>query len=191
MKSRRASVRIESGLDRVDGAVQLLEDEWRRHGDVHLESFWAEQNRTGAVGAVDSVGGACRTRQNGPPTPFRRRAEADGCGIPRSVSRAWRGRQPGAEPGLRGVLPLRGARRQRGRRFVLRPLSGLEKLARVAAPVSSADQPGGGSAPKRCRGSRRRARHSRNFSSYRFWARGDVAGLPGQRPFAGGQDTSP
>ena len=55
MKSRRASVRIESGLDRVDGAVQMLEDEWRRHGDVHLESFWAEQNRTGAVGAVDSV----------------------------------------------------------------------------------------------------------------------------------------
>ncbi len=55
MKSRRASVCIESGLDCVDGAVQMLEDEWRRHGDVHLESFWAEQNRTGAVGAVDSV----------------------------------------------------------------------------------------------------------------------------------------
>jgi serine/threonine protein kinase len=56
MKSRRASVRIDGGLDRVDRAVQLLEDEWRIHGDVHLESFWAEQNRTGAVGAVDSVG---------------------------------------------------------------------------------------------------------------------------------------
>ena len=56
MKSRRASVRIDSGLDRVDSAVQMLEDEWRRHGDVHLESFWAEQNRMGAVGAVDSVG---------------------------------------------------------------------------------------------------------------------------------------
>ena len=52
MKSRRASVRIDCGLDRVDRAVQLLEDEWRRHGDVHLESFWAEQNRTGAVGPV-------------------------------------------------------------------------------------------------------------------------------------------
>jgi serine/threonine protein kinase len=56
MKSRRASVRIESGSECVDFAVQMLEDEWRRHGDVHLESFWAEQNRKGAVGAADSVG---------------------------------------------------------------------------------------------------------------------------------------
>jgi len=56
MKSRRASVRIESGLNRVDRAVQLLEDEWRKHGDVHLESFWAQQNRTGAVGSFDSGG---------------------------------------------------------------------------------------------------------------------------------------
>jgi serine/threonine protein kinase len=53
MKSRRASVRIDCGLDRVDRAVQLLEDEWRRHGDVHLESFWAAQNRSGAAGAAD------------------------------------------------------------------------------------------------------------------------------------------
>ncbi len=56
MKSRCASARIESGLNRVDRAVQLLEDEWRRHGDVHLESFWAEQNRTGTAGSFDSVG---------------------------------------------------------------------------------------------------------------------------------------
>ena len=55
MKSRRVSVRIDCGPDRVDRAVQLLEDEWRRHGDVHLESFWAAQNRTGAVGSVDSM----------------------------------------------------------------------------------------------------------------------------------------
>ncbi len=55
MKSRRASVRIDCGLDSVDSAVRMLEDEWRRHGDVHLESFWADQNRMGAVGAVDSV----------------------------------------------------------------------------------------------------------------------------------------
>ncbi len=54
MKSRCASVRIESGLNRVDRAVQLLEDEWRKHGDVHLESFWAQQDRTG--GSYDSVG---------------------------------------------------------------------------------------------------------------------------------------
>ena len=56
MKSRRASVRIDGGLDSVDSAVRMLEDEWRRHGDVHLESFWADQNRMRAVGAVDSVG---------------------------------------------------------------------------------------------------------------------------------------
>jgi serine/threonine protein kinase len=57
MKSRRASVRIDCGPDRVDRAVQMLEDEWRRHGDVHLESFWAAQNRTtGAAGFADSVG---------------------------------------------------------------------------------------------------------------------------------------
>ncbi len=55
MKSRLASVRMERGLDRVDSAVQMLEDEWRRHGDVHLESFWAEQRRTGAVRGVDPV----------------------------------------------------------------------------------------------------------------------------------------
>ena len=57
MNSRLASVRVWSGPDRVDRAVQLLEDEWQRHGDVHLESFWAEQNRTGAVGSVDELGG--------------------------------------------------------------------------------------------------------------------------------------
>ena len=51
-----ASVRIESGLDCVDSAVRMLEDEWQRHGDVHLESFWAEQNRRTAVGGVDSLG---------------------------------------------------------------------------------------------------------------------------------------
>ncbi len=56
MKSRRASVRIDSGLNCVDSAVRMLEDEWRRHGDVHLESFWAEQNRPVADGGVDSLG---------------------------------------------------------------------------------------------------------------------------------------
>jgi hypothetical protein len=55
MKSRPASVCVSSGPNRVDRAVQLLEDEWRRHGDVHLESFWAEQDLTGAVGPEESV----------------------------------------------------------------------------------------------------------------------------------------
>ena len=56
MNLRLASVRIPSGLDCVDSAVQSLEDEWLKRGDVHLESFWAEQNRTRAVGPVESMG---------------------------------------------------------------------------------------------------------------------------------------
>ena len=45
MKSRFASVRAAGGLDRVDRAVQLLEDEWQRHGDVQLERFWKQEQR--------------------------------------------------------------------------------------------------------------------------------------------------
>ena len=40
MKSRLASVRAAGGLDRVNRAVQLLEDEWQQHGEVQLEHFW-------------------------------------------------------------------------------------------------------------------------------------------------------
>ena len=129
MKSRRASVRIDSGLDRVDRAVQLLEDEWRRHGDVHLESFWAEQNRTGAVGAVDSVGVLVELVK----ADLRRRFDAGQ--RPTAAEYLERfpelgvRRQPGAELGVRGILPLRGVRRRRRRRVVLRPIPGLEKLA--------------------------------------------------------------
>jgi serine/threonine protein kinase len=43
MKSRVASARAIDGLDRVDCAVQLLEEEWRRHGDVPLERFWGKE----------------------------------------------------------------------------------------------------------------------------------------------------
>ena len=39
MKSRLASVRAAGGLDRVNRAVQLLEDEWQRHGEVQLEQL--------------------------------------------------------------------------------------------------------------------------------------------------------
>ena len=56
MKSRLASVRAEGGLDRVDRAVQLLEEEWRRHGEVRLENFWADQCRIGAIDPADSLG---------------------------------------------------------------------------------------------------------------------------------------
>jgi serine/threonine protein kinase len=56
MNSRAASVRAAGGLDRVDRAVQLLEDEWRRHGEVQLDSFWMEQVRTKAVAPDESLG---------------------------------------------------------------------------------------------------------------------------------------
>ena len=55
MKTRPASVRPSGGLDRVDSAVQLLEEEWRRYGDVRLETFWADQIRDGAAGPIDSL----------------------------------------------------------------------------------------------------------------------------------------
>ena len=145
MKSRRASVRIDSGPNRVDRAVQLLEDEWRRHGDVHLESFWAEQNRTGTAGSVDSVGMLVELVK----ADLRRRFDAGQ--RPTAAEYLERfpelvaGRQPSAEPGVRRILPVRGMRRRRRRRVVLRPISGLEKLAGLAARVPSADQPGGGS----------------------------------------------
>jgi serine/threonine protein kinase len=45
MISLLASVRAGGGLDRVDHAVQLLEDEWRKQGDVPLERLWTEQKR--------------------------------------------------------------------------------------------------------------------------------------------------
>jgi serine/threonine protein kinase len=45
MISLLASVRAGGGLDRVDHAVQSLEDEWRQHGDVPLDRFWTEQKR--------------------------------------------------------------------------------------------------------------------------------------------------
>jgi serine/threonine protein kinase len=55
MKSRPASARPGGGLDRVDSAVQLLEEEWRRYGDVRLEKFWADHIRDGAVDPTDSL----------------------------------------------------------------------------------------------------------------------------------------
>ncbi len=55
MKSLLAPVRGIGGLDRVDLAVQLLEDEWRRHGEVDLKRLWTEQKRSLAVERDDSV----------------------------------------------------------------------------------------------------------------------------------------
>jgi serine/threonine protein kinase len=55
MKSLLASIRDGGGLDRVDHAVQLLEDEWRRHGDVPLEPLWREQKRLIASAGDESI----------------------------------------------------------------------------------------------------------------------------------------
>ena len=43
MKSLLASVRTQGGLDRVDHAVQWLEDEWRKHGEGALDRLWTDQ----------------------------------------------------------------------------------------------------------------------------------------------------
>jgi serine/threonine protein kinase len=55
MKSRLASVRAAGGLDRVDGAVQLLEDEWQQHGDVQLRQFWNQPRCRAAVDSGDAI----------------------------------------------------------------------------------------------------------------------------------------
>ena len=36
--------------------MQLLEEEWSRHGDVELKRFWTEQQRVQSFGSVDSLG---------------------------------------------------------------------------------------------------------------------------------------
>jgi serine/threonine protein kinase len=56
MKSLVASVRPVGGLDRVNRALQSLEDEWQRHGEVSLEQFWTGEVRRDAVDHGDSVG---------------------------------------------------------------------------------------------------------------------------------------
>lgn len=55
MKSLLASVRSVGGLDRVDHAVQWLEDEWRKHGEVSLERVWSEQKGLFESAADESV----------------------------------------------------------------------------------------------------------------------------------------
>lgn len=56
MKSLLASVRAGGGLDRVDHAVQWLEDEWRRHGDVPLDQLRHEHRRLLESASSDPVG---------------------------------------------------------------------------------------------------------------------------------------
>ena len=55
MNSRHASI-LAGDLERLDRVVQLLEEEWSRHGDVELKRFWTEQQRVQSFGSVDSLG---------------------------------------------------------------------------------------------------------------------------------------
>src|SRR5262245_37002193 len=55
MKALLASVRDGGGLERMDKAVQRLEDEWQRHGSVPLERFWKDERRALALGKADSI----------------------------------------------------------------------------------------------------------------------------------------
>ena len=55
MKSRLGSVRPAGGLDRVNRAVQLLEDEWQRHGEVQFERFWTEARGQSTVDSENAV----------------------------------------------------------------------------------------------------------------------------------------
>jgi serine/threonine protein kinase len=55
MKSRVASVCAGGGLDRVNRAVQLFDDEWQRHGEVQLDQFWMRERSREPVELVDSV----------------------------------------------------------------------------------------------------------------------------------------
>jgi serine/threonine protein kinase len=55
MKSRIASVCAAGGLDRVNCAVQLLEDEWQQHGEVQLSHFWNQPRCREAIESVDEI----------------------------------------------------------------------------------------------------------------------------------------
>jgi serine/threonine protein kinase len=50
MKSLLASARSVRELDRVDRDVQLLEEQWQRHGEVSLERFWQDLRDQGGSG---------------------------------------------------------------------------------------------------------------------------------------------
>ncbi len=143
MKSRLASVRAAGGLDRVDRAVQLLEDEWRRHGEVQLEDFWTDQNRTGAADPDESVGVLAALIKADLRRRFDQGQTPAVCGYLDRFPELRGRRQPRPEPGLRGVLPERRAGHCAGRRVVLRPVPGVEKLAGLAASLPSPVQPGG------------------------------------------------
>ena len=56
MKSRLDSIRSKGGVDRVNSAVQLLEDEWQRHGQVQFKEFWTQARGHDAIESVSTVG---------------------------------------------------------------------------------------------------------------------------------------
>ncbi len=55
MKSFLASARVRNGLDQVDRDVNLLAEEWQRHGEVSLERFWQNCNARGTGGLLDRL----------------------------------------------------------------------------------------------------------------------------------------
>lgn len=55
MKSRVASIRSTGGVDRVSCALQSLEEEWQRDGEVRLEEFWTEQRSSDSGDSEDDV----------------------------------------------------------------------------------------------------------------------------------------
>ena len=76
------------GLDRVDHAVQLLEDEWRKHGDVPLERLWAEQKRLLESDADESIVLLSELIKTDLRCRFARGQTPDGRRLPRCGSRS-------------------------------------------------------------------------------------------------------
>ena len=88
MKSRLASVRTAGGLDRVDRAVQLLEDEWQRHGDVQLESLLGPGTKPTARSTPMTRWRLGRAGQGRSASRFERGQTPDGRRVSRAVPRA-------------------------------------------------------------------------------------------------------
>ena len=115
--------------------------------------------------------------QGRPPLPIRPGRAPRRRRLPRAVPRRSREHErPGREPGLRGILPPRGAGRGPRPGAVLRPLRPLAGFAGVAAPLPPDAQPGRRRHGGRCRVSRSWASGSAGSGSARSWAR---AGPPG------------
>ena len=108
MKSFLASARAGNGLDRVDRDVDLLEEQWQRHGEVSLERFWENCKAKDTGSLLDRLAHLVALIKVRSTLPFRTRPDSGGCPLPRPLSRSSPGSQPCHQPDLRGVLPARG-----------------------------------------------------------------------------------